>query len=157
MLRHLVQVAFACLLVGCSDDEVARTPATDTGIVVDTAVAKDTATSDVAPDVVEIINECAESDYIDATTNEGLRKLDPWSVATGKKCLRIKKTQSVTWVPEGGFMMHPLEADSGDAPTPIMLINTGTTATVAFPDAGTYGYHCANHPAIMKGAIRVVP
>jgi plastocyanin len=163
MLRHLAFFALATSpsLVGCSEEET--TPrSTDTGVVdTGTASVKDSASADTesetAVDAPEPINECAESDFVDATASDTLRRLDPWAFETGKKCLRIKQGQSVTWVPELGFSAHPLEADLGDSPTPIMLINTGTTATVAFPNVGIYGYHCANHPAVMKGAIRVVP
>jgi len=162
MLRHLALLALVSSLASCGDDDLTPRTAADTGATVDSTPANDTAVTETAPgdtggEAAAPINDCADSDYVDATSSEMLRTFDAWSVATGKRCLRIKVGQSVTWVPEGGFAVHPLEADSGDSPTPIMLVNTGTTATVAFPNAGTYGYHCANHPGVMKGAIRAVP
>jgi plastocyanin len=42
-------------------------------------------------------------------------------------------------------------------PSPIAIVNTGTTTTLAFPNEGKFGYHCANHPLVMKGAIWVIP
>ena len=160
MLRHLALLALVSSLAACGDDELSPPTVTDSGALdtstTDTNVTE-TTSGESGGETAAPINDCADSDYVDATSSEMLRTFDAWSVATGKKCLRIKVGQSVTWVPEGGFAVHPLEADSGDSPTPIMLVNTGTTTTVAFPNAGTYGYHCANHPDVMKGAIRVVP
>jgi len=77
------------------------------------------------------------------------------------RCSMIKAGSTVTWV--GNFANHPLEARGGDTPNPIPLppivdVDGGfMSTTIAFPNAGTFGYDCQNHPARMFGAIKVVP
>jgi plastocyanin len=70
--------------------------------------------------------------------------------------MTIKAGQSVTFQ-EGDFSNHPLESANGTLPSPIIETNSGTTVTFAFATAGTYGFECEFHPAIMYGAINVVP
>jgi plastocyanin len=70
-------------------------------------------------------------------------------------CMTVKVGQSVTW--NGGFTSHPLEPSGGDQGSPIGLTTTGTTVSFAFSAPGTFGFHCANHPSVMLGAVRVVP
>lgn len=78
------------------------------------------------------------------------------------KCAKIKAGQSVTF--SGDFSAHPLTAgtvSSGTATpqsgSPITN-GTGTSATFAFPTAGTFPYYCGVHfSAGMTGAIYVVP
>ena len=69
-------------------------------------------------------------------------------------CMTIRAGQSVTW--SGGLGTHPLEAFGGDVATPIMATTTGTSVTVVFPATGVFGFHCANHPLSMLGAIKVI-
>lgn len=135
-------------------------PAEDTGTATDTGEATDTGTppgdsgDDTAMPVV--VNGCAAADYVDATTDAAKRKLDPWTVASGKQCITIKKGQSFTWTPGGGFATHPLAAKDGTMPSPITSTTTGATKTFDFPNEGTYGFVCTVH-SVMTGAIRVIP
>jgi plastocyanin len=80
------------------------------------------------------------------------------------RCTIIRAGSTVRW--SGNFDVHPLEPFGGDVPNPIPnsvgadsgLPDGGApTIVVAFPEAGTFGYNCENHPAIMSGAITVVP
>lgn len=74
--------------------------------------------------------------------------------ATGyaPKCMRVQTFQTVTF--SGNFTIHPLVQDCG--PSDRSLTTTfGTTKTATFPSFGEYGYHCANHPAFERGAIKV--
>lgn len=118
--------------------------ATDTGMATDTGTAMETG-GDTGPAAVQ---GC--TDFIDATTDATKRTIKPWNPSLGTKCLKIKKGQSVTWegVPTS---FHPLEAAGGDTPSPIT-----NTSPIAFPNAGTFGFHCTVHPMAMKGAIMVV-
>jgi plastocyanin len=68
-------------------------------------------------------------------------------------CVHVLAGQSVTW--NGSFSNHPLEASGGTTSSPITTTNTGTTATFAFPNVGTYGFHCQFHPGVMFGAVEV--
>lgn len=73
-------------------------------------------------------------------------------------CLTVKVGSSVKFV--GSFLNHALEPAGGDEPTPIKPTSTNqpdNTLTIAFPNAGTFGYRCEYHPTSMFGAIRVVP
>jgi plastocyanin len=175
-MRHfsfLPLTAFV-LLVGCGGDDATPNTTTDTGTAATdtgtTTTDTGTATTDTGTATTDtgtagetgdsgpmLVNGCAEADYVDATTDAGKRKIDNWSTASGKICLKIKKGQGVTWTPTGGFSIHPLEPAGGDSGNPIMLTNTGTTKTVDFAAEGTFGYRCANHPTVMLGAIKVVP
>ncbi len=74
--------------------------------------------------------------------------------------MKIKQGQSVNW--NGDFGSHPIAAFGGDSPNPID-VNTAfdndagsQTVTAAFPNVGTFGYHCEIHPAMLC-AIQVVP
>ena len=103
------------------------------------------------------LNGCAMADFVDDTADGGTingpttATAAPWMPA----CVKIKRGQSVTWNAALGF--HPLEPQGGDTPNPITLTNTGTSVTVAFPNAGSFGYDCANHLSAMQGAVQVVP
>ena len=71
------------------------------------------------------------------------------------QCMTIRAGQSVTWT--GAFESHPFAAFGGATASPIPSTSTGTTLTVAFPNAGEYGFHCEFHPEAMAGAILVLP
>jgi plastocyanin len=68
-------------------------------------------------------------------------------------CISIAKGGSVTWNVD--FTAHPLEVENGTSPSPITTTSSGTTVTFTFPNAGTYGFNCQNHPSIMFGAVEV--
>jgi plastocyanin len=171
-------------LVGCGGDDETPTTEADTGTAVvdtgtgttdtgtgttdtgtattDTGTATDAPATDAPADAPSdtpaalVVNGCADADYIDATMSGGMRKLDPWDTTSGKKCVKIKKGQSFTWTPTGGFTVHPLQPKDGTTPTPITATATGASKTIDFNNEGTFGYVCGVH-ASMTGAIRVVP
>ena len=104
------------------------------------------------------VNGCTA--YADHTAAADARKI---TFPTGAPeqfsppCMKIKVGQSVTWT-GGDFSVHPLEPAGGDSPTPIDTVTSGTADhTIAFPNAGTFGFECAQHPSIMHGAIFVTP
>ena len=70
-------------------------------------------------------------------------------------CVTIKAGGSVTWT--SAFGSHPLQPSGGTTPSPIALTSSGSTVSFTFPNPGTYGFECANHPAIMFGAVQVTP
>lgn len=166
-------VVAASLLSGCGgDDPEGSTTTTDTGTAADTGSTPpdtggtttdtgspptDSAVADASSDTgpaFDVVNGCAEADYVDATTDATKRALDPWDTTSGKKCVKIKKGQEFKWVAD--LSIHPLEPFGGDSPSPITLMSVGSSITVSFNSTGTFGYHCANHPS-MLGAILVVP
>lgn len=104
------------------------------------------------------LNGCNMVDFDDQTAAGAARVINgPMTVAPSQfstPCMMIKAGQSVTW--NVLFASHPLEAQGGDAPSPIMGA-TGTTKSFTFPNAGLFGFDCAYHPLIMQGAILVVP
>jgi plastocyanin len=118
----------------------------------------DSSTSDLATTQNDLsmgpakIEGCGTADFIDKTA--GGATISPWDTSLGStpQCFKIKVNQTVTWVTPSAT--HPLRATGGDTPTPIMNDNA---ATVTFPNAGTYGFHCGVHLGIMHGAILVVP
>jgi plastocyanin len=74
------------------------------------------------------------------------------------RCMKVKAGSTVTWVANPSFNTHPLEPLGGDTPTPFSNLDlSGKSVTVTFPQAGTFGYHCHNHPSAMQGVIEVVP
>jgi plastocyanin len=74
------------------------------------------------------------------------------------KCIKIKAGQSVTF--SGDFSSHPLRQACGTAGV-IPNTDSGTTATVTFNTADTYGYYCLVHGSAdgtgMAGSVQVVP
>ena len=75
-----------------------------------------------------------------------------------ERCMKIKVGQTVTWSDGASgpadFVSHPLGANGGDTPNPVPNVDKAT-GNVTFTKAGTFGYLCTNHPA-MIGAIQVV-
>jgi plastocyanin len=70
-------------------------------------------------------------------------------------CLKVKKGATVTW--KGSFQNHPLQAAGGESSTPITLTNSSTAKSFTFAATGSFGYECMFHPALMFGAVQVVP
>ncbi len=68
-------------------------------------------------------------------------------------CVKVHKGAKVTW--KGAFASHPLTPD--DTGGAIKTTSAGTAATFTFSTEGEFGYHCAVHPSLMRGAIFVVP
>jgi len=90
----------------------------------------------------------------------------PIGPAFSPSCLSISAGQSVTFFGDATqgatFAFHPLRpggangGDPGTAGNPIAAQNSGSTYSVVFPSAGTFGYFCQSHEAMgMYGAIQV--
>lgn len=138
---------------GPADAGNADTGAADSGA--------DAATIDAGADAGATVNGCTPADFAasDETAAAAPRAIAfPMGGAPAQftpHCMKIKVGQSVSW--NGNFSAHPLEAMGGDSGNPIAQVSTGTTTSIAFPSAGTFGFDCANHPSSMFGAILVVP
>ena len=116
-----------------------------------------TSTEDAAtpPPTPEVVNGC--SAFTDMTaggaTIDGPGNAVPAQYSPN--CVHIKAGQSVTWNVD--LSAHPLGASGGTTPSPIQTTASGTSVTVTFPGAGTFGFHCLAHPTIMFGAVFVSP
>lgn len=71
-------------------------------------------------------------------------------------CSRVKVGQHVGFY--GDFSLHPLEPSGGDSPSFVpALTNSGPSLEVNPTTAGVFGFQCRKHPAMMYGAVEVVP
>jgi plastocyanin len=101
-----------------------------------------------------VVETCASADYVDETANTAVT-VTPWDTTLGKKCIKVKAGSTVTWA---ATVIHPLVATAGGTtPSPIPATGATTSQTIAFPNAGVYGWQCAVHLTLMHGAIWVVP
>jgi plastocyanin len=155
----LVPVAFAC----AGDDPAAPGPKP----LSDAAVAETSAPVDTGTGVR--VGGCSQADFDapaganggDLTAQATVEITFPTTSTPaqyGNRCPKVKAGTVVTW--KGSFVDHPLEPNGGDTPTPIVLQNSdpdGGSLAVTMTAKGTYGYECAFHPALMFGAIQVVP
>ena len=151
-----VVVSTTAAFLACSSDKTTSTgdsgtPTPDSGGGGPDAIGADT----LAP-----INGC--STFTDRSNAADTRSIT-WDLSvasTPNHCMLVKVGQSVTWL--GNFTSHPLGPLGGATPNPITGSGATTndagqsSATIAFPSAGDYGYVCGIH-ASMTGAIRVVP
>lgn len=107
------------------------------------------------PPPPEVVNGC--DTYTDMTANgatiDGPANAVPAQYSP--RCVHIKVGQTVTWNVD--LSAHPLGASGGTTPSPIQTTASGTSVTVTFADAGTFGFHCLAHPTIMFGAVFVSP
>jgi len=115
------------------------------------------------------INGCAAGDFVTGAGDGGIARIqygDPIGLAFSPKCLSIMAGQSVNFFGDttqgSNFSVHPLRpggadgTDPGAAANPIAPQNGGSTHTVVFPSAGTYGYFCQAHQSMgMYGAVQV--
>jgi len=159
IFRLLAVTLVSGIAIGCSDSKTEPTPGGNTNDAgtggTDAATAKDTG-SDTGSNT-EPVNACRT--FIDRTGASASRTLT-WSFSISSddlRCMQIKAGQSVTFSDGAGkaadFVSHPLAASGGDAPNPVTNVDKDT-GVVKFEKAGTYGYACGNHPA-MLGAILV--
>jgi plastocyanin len=142
-------------LGACSDDGGTGSPAGGDGGV-DAGGQQDSGGGDGGgggdSGAPEPVNGCTT---FEDRTAEGANRTLTWdfSITTSPdRCIRIKAGQTVTW--EGSLEAHPLLPSGGDSPSPVSGVDT-TTGEVTFPSAGTFGYVCDVHPA-MLGAVEVV-
>ncbi len=115
------------------------------------------------------VNGCANGDFGTAAADGGTARVqygDPIGLAYSPKCLCIAAGQSVTFCDDptqgSDFTAHPLRpggadgTDPGASGNPIAAKVRGSTYTVVFPSAGTYGYFCQEHQSMgMYGAVQV--
>ena len=112
------------------------------------------------------VNGCAPGDFVPAGSAAKVQYGDPIGLAFSPKCLGIAAGQSVTFFGDttqgSTFFVHPLRpggangSDPGAAGNPIVAQSGGSTYTVTFPAAGTYGYFCLSHEGMgMYGAVQV--
>jgi plastocyanin len=152
----VILTAVAC--AACSSSSSSPTTDVDASTPEDSGPAADTGSPDAS---VSPVNGCGPTQF---AANDHSAANDPRAITFAPtatpmqfspNCMSIKAGQSVTWT--GDFTDHPFEPMPALDNDPIMEVTSGTTATVTFPVAGTFGYDCANHPSIMLGAIQVVP
>lgn len=109
-------------------------------------------------DAGEKIGGCSTFEDRSADTASRSIKWDFGVVQLPERCMKIKVGQTVTWSDGASgpadFVSHPLGANGGDTPNPVPNVDKAT-GNVTFTKAGTFGYLCTNHPA-MIGAIQVV-
>ncbi len=156
LLSTLMLSSGLLLAVACSSD-----PATPTS----SSTSSSGTTSSSSSSGSSTVNGC--SSFTDQTAQTDAAALTVDWKQTGAPfgtsmplCWKVKKTQTVTFVPGGGsFSNHPLKSLNGDTTgSPFTAAGDSTTAgnkTVAFTTAGTFGFVCAFH-ANMVGAIQVV-
>ncbi|HET6280708.1 MAG TPA: hypothetical protein VFH73_07080 [Polyangia bacterium] len=132
--------------------ETAPEAAEDTAHETAPETANDTGNDDTGTAFVSIAPCTAASDYTTSDTSiifrNGANGYDP-------PCVKIAKGGSVMF--SGAFGTHPLEprtATGGSPNNPITFMNTGTTHTIAFPNAGFFPFHCNIH-SDMIGVIQV--
>jgi plastocyanin len=157
-LRLSRRIAALPLVLGlglgaCSDDNGTGAPTGSDGGV-DAGGGQDSGGGDGGGDsgAAEAVNGCTT---FEDRTAEGANRTLTWdfSITTSPdRCIRVKAGQTVTW--EGSLEAHPLLPSGGDSPSPVSGVDT-TTGEVTFPSAGTFGYVCDVHPA-MLGAVEVV-
>jgi plastocyanin len=147
-MRMILGLSILCVatLIGCSSSDT-TTPSVDAGNGKDSAIAQDSGQDSGAP----AINGCGPNDFKAANAIT-------WNFTVSPACVTVKPGDSVTW--NGDFTTHPLDAFNGDSPNPITgagaTADGGTSVTVKFTTAGTYGFHCNIH-ASMLGAVKVAP
>lgn len=163
-MKHSMWMAALLAMVGCGGDDAP----------VDAAVLGDGAAIDGALDGALIdapsidappsatVNGCTLSTATDRT-GVGATTITFTSNSYTPRCIKVSAATAVTF--SGSFGAHPLAAGTiaGGSPTPdpqspIQSTTSGSTATFAFPTAGTFPYYCTFHfGGGMSGAIFVVP
>ncbi|MDX2019485.1 MAG: hypothetical protein SF187_04540 [Deltaproteobacteria bacterium] len=121
------------------------------GVVVIVDALSEAADAAVPPD--KVVQSCLAADYVDRTQVVADRVL-AWShgFSDDERCLVVRVGQTVVW--QGSLSTHPLDAEGGDSPNPIVSHSDGV---VTFRSPGTFGYVCGAAHAGMYGAIHVVP
>ncbi len=163
---------FSFAIAACSSSSIGPSTADTTDGGVDGFVPSDAGASDAPVDTgPEPINGCTPADFAanDHTAEADSRiiqaPIDKTATQFSPHCMRVKVDQLVTW--QGDLADHPLhfvlDAD-GSGP------DAGSfTGTLGAPDGspdidtmiahqpGSIAFTCSDHPAIMFGAVQVVP
>ncbi len=101
------------------------------------------------------LNGCTEPDYVDLSAASADRTV-VWDFTIKPPCMIVKAGQTVTF--NGDFSAHPITAFNGDSPNPFSTPQgTGSSRTFTFTAAGSFGFHCENHPGQMHGVVFVEP
>lgn len=100
----------------------------------------------------------AELDAIPLFTNGADVSFGATPAQYTNSCVRIKVGKDVEFAAlSTTFEVHPLTGN-GESGNPIPATSTGTTTgRITFPTAGTYSFHCTQHPSLMWGSIKVIP
>ncbi|MBS2020468.1 MAG: hypothetical protein JST00_46860 [Deltaproteobacteria bacterium] len=142
----------ACSSTQTSSSSGSTSGGTDGGGGEETGSSGDAGTDTGADAGPLVVNNCKS---FDDRTGSGAARTIAWQfpLASAERCMRIKRGQSVTW--SGDFAKYPVAASRGSTePNPIKGFD-GSSPTVAFPNAGTFGFDCPDFPALL-GAIEVV-
>lgn len=103
-------------------------------------------------------DELAENDKTDGGALEVVFNKGANPAQYANRCATVNVGASVTF--SGSFVQHPLVPAGGDSPSPIPHVTSdppGGKLVVTMTRVGTFGFRCEFHPALMFGAIRVVP
>lgn len=142
----------ALLLAGCGGDD---TGTGGGGTTTTTGAGGGTSTTTGAGGGDVGINGCTPADFVAATT------ISFPAVAYDPPCVKISAGDTITW--NGNFAFHPLRGGevvdgvaTPDTSSPIVAVDTGMTADVTFPAAGTFPFYCNIHFSVgMTGAVLV--
>jgi plastocyanin len=150
------------LVASCSDDiKAGDAPAGTADAPAGTADAAP-GTPD-APTGAATLNGCTNPD--DRTASTTLTINCPTGGDPGQYtpfCIKVRTGTTITW--SGSFSNHPLTrgvapgSTGTDSPgNPITNTSSGGSIPFTFNATGMFGFYCARHPGIMRGAITVVP
>lgn len=150
-------------LLACSDDATSSTSSSSSGGTDGGGSSSSSSSSssggsgDGGGDAATAVNGCTS--FVDRSGAGDARVLT-WTFGIAQapeRCMKIKAGQTVKFTSDGSaaadFSSHPLAAQGGDTPNPVTNVDT-STGDVTFASAGTFGFVCSNHPA-MLGAIQV--
>lgn len=145
----------ALLLAGCGGDDTGSggSSTTTTGAGGGGTGGSGTGGSGTGGDAG--VNGCTAADFVAATT------IAFPGVAYDPPCVKVSAGDTVTW--NGDFSFHPLRGGevvdgtaTPDTGSPIVAVDTGMTADVTFPTAGTFPFYCNVHFSVgMMGAVLV--
>ena len=171
-MRSLASVSFVLVLAACGGDDEKRPSLVDAPPV--DAVVVDAPAVDAGIDAAMTVDAALDASPLDINGCTPATATDLSGMATPTvtfggagglaytpRCSKINAGQAVTF--SGMFTAHPLRGGTvvGGVPTldpssPITATDTGTSATIAFPTAGVYGFYCNLHGSGgMNGAIYV--
>jgi hypothetical protein len=99
------------------------------------------------------VQGCQPNQFVDRSAPSAQRTLTwEFGIQDGpERCIQVRVGQTVTW--NGNLDDHPLAAEGGDTPNPILFHQNGS---VTFTAPGTFGYVCLAHSP-MVGSVKVVP
>src|SRR5882672_7570603 len=85
----------------------------------------------------QVVQDCQPNQYLDRTASGADRELT-WNFdisSDPERCMQVQVGQTVVW--NGDLDTHPLGAQGGDMPNPIIFHVNGV---VTFTTAGTFGF-----------------